>query len=54
MIEVASEKNREFNEQIECRDADIFLSIPCLLILRFLENDDKGICKLFYPNLFDK
>jgi hypothetical protein len=54
MIEIASEKNREFSEQIECRDADIFISIPCLLLLRYLENDDKGICKLFYPGLFDK
>ena len=37
---------------IECRDSDIFISIPCLLILKSLEDDvslDRQICKRFFP-----
>lgn len=29
------------------------MNIPALLILKSLENDDKEICKLFYPGMFD-
>ncbi len=36
---------------MECRDSDIFISIPCLLILRSLEDDSCGreICARFFP-----
>ena len=47
VIEATSEKYKEFEEQIEYRDADIFLTIPCLLILKSLEDNDRGICKYF-------
>jgi Fe2+ transport system protein B len=53
IIEGTAEKYKEFQEQIECRDADIFVSIPCLLILKSLEDNDKGICKYFLPHLDD-
>lgn len=53
IIEVTSEKYKEFEEQIEYRDADIFLTIPCLLILKSIENNDKGICKTFLPCIED-
>jgi hypothetical protein len=36
------------------READIFVSIPCLLILKSLEDDDKGICKSFMPMMYDE
>lgn len=53
IIEATSEKYKEFQEQIEYRDADIFITIPCLLILKSLENNDKDICKTFLPSLGD-
>jgi hypothetical protein len=28
-----------FHEQVDCRDSDIFITIPCLLILKSLEDD---------------
>ena len=36
---------------MEQRDAEIFLNIPALLILKSLENDDKEICSFFYPEM---
>lgn len=53
IIEVTAEKYKEFEEQIEYRDADIFLTIPCLLILKSIEDNDKGICKYFLPTIDD-
>ena len=29
------------------------MNIPALLILKSLENEDKDICKLFYPDMFE-
>lgn len=29
------------------------MNIPALLVLKSLENDDKEICKIFYPEMFD-
>ncbi len=53
IIEATSEKYKEFEEQIECRDADIFLTTPCLLILKGLEDNDKEICKYFLSGIDD-
>lgn len=30
----------------------MFVSIPALLILKCLDNDDKGICRSFFPPMF--
>lgn len=38
---------------MEQRDAEIFLNIPALLVLKSLENDDKEICSVFYPDMYD-
>ena len=51
LIEGVAEKYKEMHEQIECMDTDIFVSIPCLLVLKALDNDDKGICESYYPPL---
>lgn len=51
MIEATAEKHKQFAEQLEQRDAEIFLNIPGLLILKSLENDDKEICSFFYPEM---
>lgn len=29
------------------------MNIPALLILKSLENDDKEICSIFYPDMYD-
>jgi len=41
IIETTGEKYTEFSELVEIRDADIFLSIPRLIILKMLNNEDK-------------
>lgn len=51
MIEATAEKHKNFSEQLEQRDAEIFLVLPSLLILKSLENDDKDICNFFYPDM---
>ena len=51
MIEAAAEKHVKFAEQLEERDAEIFIMIPALLILKNIENDDKQIGSIFYPDL---
>ena len=53
IIEATSEKYKEFQEQIEHRDANIYITITCLLILKSLEDNDKEICKSFLPCLED-
>jgi hypothetical protein len=52
MIEGTAEKYKSFQEQIEDRDTVIFVTIPALLILKNLDEDDKGICKMFFPPMF--
>jgi len=52
IIEATAEKRKEFAEQIENRDAEIFVSLPCLLILKCLEQDDRNLCKAFYASMF--
>mmetsp|Transcript_23094 Transcript_23094/g.26127 ORF Transcript_23094/g.26127 Transcript_23094/m.26127 type:complete len:530 (+) Transcript_23094:109-1698(+) len=54
LIEVTAEKHKDFFEQIECREADIFVTIPCLVILKALEDDDKNICRDFFPAMHDE
>eukprot|EP01017_Pseudomicrothorax_dubius_P033110 TRINITY_DN439_c0_g1_i1.p1 TRINITY_DN439_c0_g1~~TRINITY_DN439_c0_g1_i1.p1 ORF type:complete len:306 (+),score=75.13 TRINITY_DN439_c0_g1_i1:789-1706(+) len=52
-LEGLCEKHPLFAEQVECRDAAIFVTIPCLLLLKLLEGDDKDICAFFLPELLD-
>ena len=52
VIEAAADKHKAFAEQLEERDSEIFLNIPALLILKSLENEDKDLCRLFYPEMF--
>ena len=44
-----AEKYSSFYEEIEERDAEIFVKIPCLLILKALNQEDKHILKYFLP-----
>lgn len=54
VIEATADKYKQFAKQLEERDAEIFVNIPALLILKSLENEDKDICKLFYPEMFEE
>ena len=54
VIEATGEKHKAFSEQLETREAEIFFTIPSLLILKSLEGDDKEICSFFNPDMFDK
>lgn len=54
VIEATSEKYKKFQEQVEDRDTVVFVSIPALLILKCLDNDDQGICKWFFPPMFNE
>lgn len=53
IIEILCEKYSKYqiNELIEERDPSIFVSIPCILLLKSIENEDKGICKEYIPNI---
>ena len=54
VIEATGEKHKSYSEQLEMRDAEIFVIIPSLLILKSLEGDDKDICSFFNPDMFDR
>ena len=54
IIEATSEKYKDFQEQLECRECDIFVKIPSLMLLKNLDNDDKNICSYFLPQLFNE
>ena len=46
------EKHEGFREQIETRDAEIFVSIPCFLVLMALDQEDRKLCQSFCPDMF--
>lgn len=51
-IEALKEKHDKFANQIEDRDAEIFVSIPCILVLMAINNEDKGLWVTFWPEIF--
>jgi tetratricopeptide (TPR) repeat protein len=51
-IEALKEKHDKFANQIEDRDAEIFVSIPCILVLMAINNEDKGLWCTFWPEIF--
>ena len=51
-LEAIAEKHPAFNESIQNRDAEIFVSIPCLLLLMAVDKEDKNLCKLFCPDMY--
>lgn len=53
IIESTSSKYQVFREQLECSDSELFVSIPALIVLKALEDEDRGICKSFCPPIFD-
>jgi len=51
-IEALKEKHSKFANQIEDRDAEIFVSIPSILVLMATNNEDKGLWATFWPDIF--
>lgn len=51
LIEGVAEKYKDIQEKIEAADTDIFVMLPCLVVLNSLDGDDKGICEHYYPNI---
>jgi len=54
LIEILCEKYEEIAEQLESRDPSIFIWLPSILIIKSFENEDKGICKDFNPNMYNE
>ena len=52
VIEAIKEKHPKFARQIDDRDAEIFVSIPCILVLMGIDGEDKGLCAQFCPDIF--
>jgi hypothetical protein len=45
-----------FKEQVDCSEAEIFLSIPCLMVFKAVKNDKdsqifKQLCQRFAPDI---
>ncbi|CAG9321179.1 unnamed protein product [Blepharisma stoltei] len=54
LIEKNAEKYPTLKEQLEFSDSQLFVSVPSLLVLKCLEDDDKGICKHFCPQIYEE
>lgn len=52
-MEGLCEKHKIFKEWFECRESHLFVSIPMCIILKSLENEDKGIVEMFLPSIKD-
>lgn len=52
VIEAIKEKHPQFASQIEDRDAEIFVSIPWILVLMGIDGEDKGLWAQFCPDIF--
>ena len=57
LIEITCEKYPSFKDQVECSDAEIFVTIPYLLVLKSSldigkeANVARDICQRFFPSL---
>ena len=52
VIEAIKEKHSKFANQIDDRDAEIFVSIPCIMVLMGIDGEDKGLTAQFCPDIF--
>lgn len=54
LIESTSSNYQVFKEQLECSDSELFVNIPALMVIKALEEQDRGICKSFCAPIFDE
>ena len=48
------EKYDKFSKMIEYRESEIFVMIPMIMIIKSCEEEDKGICDVFLPDIRDE
>jgi len=56
VLEETCSKFKDFSEQVECRDASIFVSLPSLLVLKALLPNSSlptAICERFLPGFWE-
>ncbi len=53
VIEGIAEKYKDVMEKIDNFDTEIFVLMPCLVVLSSLDGDDKGICEHYYPSIHE-
>eukprot|EP00826_Nyctotherus_ovalis_P033865 TRINITY_DN2762_c0_g1_i7.p1 TRINITY_DN2762_c0_g1~~TRINITY_DN2762_c0_g1_i7.p1 ORF type:complete len:306 (+),score=102.53 TRINITY_DN2762_c0_g1_i7:789-1706(+) len=53
LIEGVCEKHEDIQEKVNSMDTELFIIIPCLLVLNSLDEDDRGICGKYYPVLME-
>ncbi len=51
LIEGLTEKYRSLREKVESMDADVFIVIPCIAILRSLDDNDRRLYNCYYPDI---
>lgn len=54
IIELIGGKYPVFKDQLECSDSELFVSIPAIIVIKALEEQDRGICKSFCSPIFDE
>jgi len=54
IVENACEKYNELKSKMEDMDSEIFVIIPCLLVLNSLDGDDKKLCQTYFPPIESK
>jgi len=48
IIEGIADKYKDIQEKIEAADTEVFVMLPCLIVLNSLDGNDKGICDHYY------
>lgn len=51
VIEGLCEKYPPFKESLECCDAEVFVQIPMILLLKRVDREDSDICEVFLPQI---
>jgi len=51
-VQHQAKQSKRFREQLECMDAELFVSVPCLLVVVAIDENDLGLAKRFNPDLF--
>lgn len=54
VLEGLSEKYESFKDQLETFEAEVFVIIPMIMVLRKIDGEDRGICEHFLPQLSEK
>jgi len=54
VLEGLSEKYETFKDQLDSYEAEVFVIIPMIMVLRKVDGEDRGICEHFLPQLSEK